>query len=196
MTAKTWTYVLYLLITVPLTVAVARTLHRNGKVFLHDVFRGNDDLAAAVNHLLVVGFYLLNLGYVALFLKTSREVSGAEQVLEALSNRVGIVALVLGCVHLGNVWVFISILTDPTMGGVSASFAFVGDVVMAEPKALIGFAGPRVIEQTVRETLPEGFQRSEFLLEKGAIDMIVDRRQLRDQVARVLALLQKLPAVA
>ena len=106
MTAKTWTYVLYLLITVPLTVAVARTLHRNGKVFLHDVFRGNDDLAAAVNHLLVVGFYLLNLGYVALFLKTSREVSGAEPVLEALSNRVGIVALVLGCVHLGNVWVF------------------------------------------------------------------------------------------
>ena len=91
---------------------------------------------------------------------------------------------------------FISILTDPTMGGVSASFAFVGDVVIAEPKALIGFAGPRVIEQTVRETLPEGFQRSEFLLEKGAIDMIVDRRQLRDQVARVVALLQKLPAAA
>ena len=91
---------------------------------------------------------------------------------------------------------FISILTDPTMGGVSASFAFVGDVVIAEPKALIGFAGPRVIEQTVRETLPEGFQRSEFLLEKGAIDMIVDRRELRDQVARVLALLQKLPAAA
>ncbi|HXE37198.1 MAG TPA: acetyl-CoA carboxylase carboxyltransferase subunit beta, partial [Azonexus sp.] len=91
---------------------------------------------------------------------------------------------------------FISILTDPTMGGVSASFAFVGDVVIAEPKALIGFAGPRVIEQTVRETLPEGFQRSEFIMEKGAIDMIVDRRQLRDQVARVLALLQKLPAAA
>jgi acetyl-CoA carboxylase carboxyl transferase subunit beta len=82
------------------------------------------------------------------------------------------------------------------MGGVSASFAFVGDVVIAEPKALIGFAGPRVIEQTVRETLPEGFQRSEFLLEKGAIDMIIDRRELRDQVARVLALLQKLPAAA
>ncbi|MDD2884551.1 MAG: acetyl-CoA carboxylase, carboxyltransferase subunit beta [Dechloromonas sp.] len=91
---------------------------------------------------------------------------------------------------------YISILTDPTMGGVSASFAFVGDVVMAEPNALIGFAGPRVIEQTVREKLPEGFQRSEFLLEKGAIDMIVDRRDLRDQVARVLALLQKLPAAA
>lgn len=91
---------------------------------------------------------------------------------------------------------YISILTDPTMGGVSASFAFVGDVVIAEPNALIGFAGPRVIEQTVREKLPEGFQRSEFLLEKGAIDMIVDRRQLRDQVARTLALLQKLPAAA
>src|SRR3990167_4239256 len=91
---------------------------------------------------------------------------------------------------------FISILTDPTMGGVSASFAFVGDVVIAEPGALIGFAGPRVIEQTVREKLPEGFQRAEFLLEKGAIDMIVDRREMRDQVARVLALLQKLPVAA
>jgi acetyl-CoA carboxylase carboxyl transferase subunit beta len=91
---------------------------------------------------------------------------------------------------------FISILTDPTMGGVSASFAFVGDLVIAEPKALIGFAGPRVIEQTVREVLPEGFQRSEFLLEKGAIDMIVDRRDLRDKVAQQLALLMKLPAAA
>lgn len=75
---------------------------------------------------------------------------------------------------------FISVLTDPTMGGVSASFAMLGDLILAEPKALIGFAGPRVIEQTVRETLPEGFQRSEFLLEKGAIDMIVDRREMRD----------------
>src|SRR3546814_10685688 len=72
---------------------------------------------------------------------------------------------------------FISVLTDPTMGGVSASFAFMGDVVIAEPKALIGFAGPRVIEQTVREKLPEGFQRSEFLLQKGAIDMVVDRSE-------------------
>ena len=89
---------------------------------------------------------------------------------------------------------YISILTDPTMGGVSASFAFVGDVVVAEPNALIGFAGPRVIEQTVREKLPEGFQRSEFLLEKGAIDLIVDRRQMRDKVAQLIALLQKLPA--
>lgn len=91
---------------------------------------------------------------------------------------------------------FISVLTDPTMGGVSASFAFVGDVVMAEPGALIGFAGPRVIEQTVREKLPEGFQRSEFLLEKGAVDLIVDRRQMRDKLAQLLAQLQKLPAVA
>lgn len=85
---------------------------------------------------------------------------------------------------------FISVLTDPTMGGVSASFAFLGDVVMAEPKALIGFAGPRVIEQTVRATLPEGFQRAEFLLTTGAIDMIVDRRQMRDEIAQLLALLQ------
>jgi acetyl-CoA carboxylase carboxyl transferase subunit beta len=91
---------------------------------------------------------------------------------------------------------FISVLTDPTMGGVSASFAFVGDIVIAEPKALIGFAGPRVIEQTVREKLPEGFQRAEFLLTKGAIDMIVDRREMRDELAKLLALLLKQPAEA
>jgi acetyl-CoA carboxylase carboxyl transferase subunit beta len=90
---------------------------------------------------------------------------------------------------------FITLLTDPTMGGVSASFAFMGDVVVAEPGALIGFAGPRVIEQTVRETLPEGFQRAEFLLEKGAIDMIVDRRELRDRFAALLTLMQRVPAV-
>lgn len=90
---------------------------------------------------------------------------------------------------------FITVLTDPTMGGVSASFAFMGDVVMAEPGALIGFAGPRVIEQTVREKLPDGFQRSEFLLEKGAVDMVVDRRQLRDRLAQVLTLLTRQPAV-
>jgi acetyl-CoA carboxylase carboxyl transferase subunit beta len=88
---------------------------------------------------------------------------------------------------------FISVLTDPTMGGVSASFAMIGDVVIAEPNALIGFAGPRVIEQTVREVLPEGFQRSEFLLEKGAIDMIVDRRQMRDRIANILGLLAQSP---
>jgi acetyl-CoA carboxylase carboxyl transferase subunit beta len=86
---------------------------------------------------------------------------------------------------------FVSVLTDPTMGGVSASFAMIGDVVIAEPRALIGFAGPRVIEQTVREKLPEGFQRAEFLLEKGAIDMIVDRRQMRDKLANLLTLLQR-----
>jgi len=89
---------------------------------------------------------------------------------------------------------FISVLTDPTMGGVSASFAFMGDVVIAEPKALIGFAGPRVIENTVREKLPEGFQRSEFLVTKGAVDMIVDRRKMREEIARLLALLQDQPA--
>jgi acetyl-CoA carboxylase carboxyl transferase subunit beta len=91
---------------------------------------------------------------------------------------------------------YVSVLTDPTMGGVSASFCFVGDVVIAEPKALIGFAGPRVIEQTVREKLPEGFQRAEFLLEKGAIDMIVDRRHMREEIARLLALLLKQPTEA
>jgi acetyl-CoA carboxylase carboxyl transferase subunit beta len=88
---------------------------------------------------------------------------------------------------------FVSILTDPTMGGVSASFAMIGDVIIAEPGALIGFAGPRVIEQTVREKLPEGFQRAEFLLEKGAIDMIVDRRALKDELPRLLTLLQRQP---
>ncbi len=91
---------------------------------------------------------------------------------------------------------FISVLTDPTMGGVSASFAMIGDVVIAEPGALIGFAGPRVIEQTVRGKLPEGFQRAEFLLAHGAIDMIVDRRELRDKLANLLTLLLKLPAAA
>jgi len=91
---------------------------------------------------------------------------------------------------------FVSVLTDPTMGGVSASFAMIGDIVIAEPRALIGFAGPRVIEQTVRETLPEGFQRAEFLLEHGAIDMIVDRRQMRDRLASLLTMLSRQPAIA
>jgi acetyl-CoA carboxylase carboxyl transferase subunit beta len=89
---------------------------------------------------------------------------------------------------------FISVLTDPTTGGVTASFAMLGDLNIAEPKALIGFAGPRVIEQTVRQKLPEGFQRAEFLLEKGAIDLIVDRRQLRDKVHLLLSLMLRLPA--
>ena len=89
---------------------------------------------------------------------------------------------------------FISVLTDPTMGGVSASFALIGDIIIAEPGALIGFAGPRVIEQTVRQTLPEGFQRAEFLLEHGAVDMIVDRRNLRDKLANLITLLMRVPA--
>jgi acetyl-CoA carboxylase carboxyl transferase subunit beta len=91
---------------------------------------------------------------------------------------------------------YISVLTDPTMGGVSASLAMLGDLNVAVPKALIGFAGPRVIQQTVRETLPEGFQRSEFLLEHGVIDMIVDRRDMRDRLSHVLHLLMKQPAQA
>jgi acetyl-CoA carboxylase carboxyl transferase subunit beta len=92
---------------------------------------------------------------------------------------------------------FISVMTDPTMGGVSASLAMLGDINIGEPKALIGFAGPRVIQQTVRETLPEGFQRSEFLLEHGALDMIVDRRELRDRIGAMLRLLSgKEPAAA
>jgi acetyl-CoA carboxylase carboxyl transferase subunit beta len=88
---------------------------------------------------------------------------------------------------------FVSVLTDPTMGGVSASLAMLGDINVAEPNALIGFAGPRVIEQTVRQTLPEGFQRSEFLLEHGAVDMIVDRRDMRDRLARVLTMMTHQP---
>ena len=91
---------------------------------------------------------------------------------------------------------FLSLLTDPTMGGVSASFAMLGDLIIAEPNALIGFAGPRVIEQTVRQTLPEGFQRAEFLLEHGAIDAIVDRRQMREYLADVIAALLHRPALA
>src|SRR5690554_442733 len=85
---------------------------------------------------------------------------------------------------------YISVLTDPTMGGVSASIAMLGDINIAEPNALIGFAGPRVIEQTVRETLPEGFQRSEFLLEHGAVDMIIDRREMRDRLNNLLTMMQ------
>jgi len=91
---------------------------------------------------------------------------------------------------------YISVMTDPTMGGVSASLATLGDLNIAEPKALIGFAGPRVIEQTVRETLPEGFQRSEFLMEHGAVDMIIDRREMRDQLANVISLLMHKPKPA
>jgi acetyl-CoA carboxylase carboxyl transferase subunit beta len=84
---------------------------------------------------------------------------------------------------------YISVLLDPTTGGVAASFAFLGDVILAEPKALIGFAGPRVIEQTIRQKLPEGFQRSEFLVKHGMIDAIVHRKELRDRLAQLLGLL-------
>ena len=91
---------------------------------------------------------------------------------------------------------YISILTDPTMGGVSASFAMLGDVIIAEPNALIGFAGPRVIEQTVRETLPEGFQRAEFLVEHGAVDLIMDRREMRQKLANILSSLMRTPKAA
>ncbi|WP_312272008.1 acetyl-CoA carboxylase, carboxyltransferase subunit beta [Pseudomonas sp.] len=91
---------------------------------------------------------------------------------------------------------FISVLTDPVYGGVSASLAMLGDVIVAEPKALIGFAGPRVIEQTVREKLPEGFQRSEFLLEHGAVDIIVPRAELRSRLSKLLAILQNVPSPA
>lgn len=91
---------------------------------------------------------------------------------------------------------YISVLTDPTMGGVSASFAMLGDIIIAEPQALIGFAGPRVIEQTVRETLPDGFQRAEFLVEHGAVDVIIDRREMRDRIAAMLTNLMRLPVSA
>ncbi len=91
---------------------------------------------------------------------------------------------------------YISILTDPTMGGVSASFAMLGDIIIAEPNALIGFAGPRVIEQTVRETLPEGFQRAEFLVEHGAVDVIIDRREMRQKLANLLSNLMRIPKAA
>ena len=91
---------------------------------------------------------------------------------------------------------YISVLTDPTMGGVSASFAMLGDIIIAEPQALIGFAGPRVIEQTVRETLPDGFQRAEFLVEHGAVDVIIDRREMRDRIATLLTNLMRLPVAA
>ena len=91
---------------------------------------------------------------------------------------------------------YISVLTDPTMGGVSASFAMLGDVIVAEPNALIGFAGPRVIEQTVRETLPEGFQRAEFLLAHGAVDLIIDRREMRQRLANILSSLMRMSKAA
>lgn len=115
--------------------------------------------------------------------------SGGARMQEALLSLMQMSKTSAALARMGEQGIpFISVLTDPTMGGVSASFAMLGDIIIAEPKALIGFAGPRVIEQTVRETLPEGFQRSEFLLEHGAIDMIVDRREIRDSIGNLLSM--------
>jgi acetyl-CoA carboxylase carboxyl transferase subunit beta len=123
--------------------------------------------------------------------------SGGARMQEALMSLMQMAKTAAALTELAKAKLpFISVLTDPTMGGVSASFAMIGDVVIAEPGALIGFAGPRVIEQTVRETLPAGFQRAEFLLEHGAIDMIVDRRHMRDRLVTLLTTLSRQPAVA
>ena len=123
--------------------------------------------------------------------------SGGARMQEALLSLMQMAKTSAALTRLGERGLpYISVLTDPTMGGVSASFAMLGDVNVAEPKALIGFAGPRVIEQTVRETLPEGFQRSEFLVDHGAIDMIVDRREMRRQIAMTLSALTHASAVA
>ncbi len=121
--------------------------------------------------------------------------SGGARMQEALFSLLQMAKTSAALARLGEAGVpYISVLTDPTTGGVSASLAMLGDVNIAEPGALIGFAGPRVIEQTVREKLPEGFQRSEFLLDHGAIDMIVDRRQMREQIADLLAKFEHRPS--
>jgi acetyl-CoA carboxylase carboxyl transferase subunit beta len=120
--------------------------------------------------------------------------SGGARMQEALFSLMQMAKTSAALAKLSEAGVpFISVLTDPTMGGVSASFAMLGDINIAEPRALIGFAGPRVIEQTVRETLPEGFQRSEFLLEHGAVDIIIDRREMRDRIASILSMLTRQP---
>ena len=120
--------------------------------------------------------------------------SGGARMQEALFSLLQMAKTSAALAVLGDMQIpFVSVLTDPTTGGVSASLAMLGDVNIAEPKALIGFAGPRVIEQTVRQKLPEGFQRSEFLLDHGAVDMIVDRRELREQVAELLAKFENRP---
>ncbi|WP_455384875.1 acetyl-CoA carboxylase, carboxyltransferase subunit beta [Acidihalobacter prosperus] len=122
--------------------------------------------------------------------------SGGARMQEALFSLMQMAKTSAALARLSEAGVpFVSVLTDPTMGGVSASLAMLGDINVAEPGALIGFAGPRVIKQTVRETLPEGFQRSEFLLDHGAIDLIVDRREMRDRLANLLSILQRRSAV-
>ena len=122
--------------------------------------------------------------------------SGGARMQEAIISlmQMAKTSAALGALRRVNI-PYISVLTDPTTGGVSASLATLGDIIIAEPNALIGFAGPRVIEQTVRETLPDGFQRSEFLLEHGDIDMIVDRRNMRDEITSLLAILTHQPVV-
>ncbi|RLB64122.1 MAG: acetyl-CoA carboxylase carboxyl transferase subunit beta [Deltaproteobacteria bacterium] len=123
--------------------------------------------------------------------------SGGARMQEALFSLMQMAKTSVALAQLAEAGMpYISVLTDPTTGGVSASLAMLGDINIGEPKALIGFAGPRVIEQTVGEKLPEGFQRSEFLLEHGALDMIVDRRKMRDEVAELLAKLMKQPRPA
>lgn len=123
--------------------------------------------------------------------------SGGARMQEGLLSLMQMAKTSAALAKLGDAGLpFISVLTDPTMGGVSASFAMLGDVIVAEPNALIGFAGPRVIEQTVRETLPDGFQRAEFLVEHGAVDLIIDRRQMRDRLASLLTMMSRMPAAA
>ncbi|MHB1140749.1 MAG: acetyl-CoA carboxylase, carboxyltransferase subunit beta [Sulfuricaulis sp.] len=123
--------------------------------------------------------------------------SGGARMQEALMSLMQMAKTSAALTHLSDAGIpFVSVLTDPTMGGVSASFAMLGDINVAEPRALIGFAGPRVIEQTVRQKLPEGFQRSEFLVDHGAIDLIIDRREMRDKLASLLAMLTRQPAPA
>ncbi len=121
--------------------------------------------------------------------------SGGARMQEALFSLLQMAKTSVALATMGEAGVpYISVLTDPTTGGVSASLAMLGDINVGEPRALIGFAGPRVIQQTVRETLPEGFQRSEFLLDRGALDMIIDRRDMRDELASALSKLMKQPA--
>ena len=121
--------------------------------------------------------------------------SGGARMQEALFSLLQMAKTSAALARLGKLKVpYVSVLTDPTMGGVSASLGMLGDVNVAEPRALIGFAGPRVIEQTVRQKLPEGFQRSEFLLDHGAVDMIIDRRQMREQIADILAKFENRPS--
>ncbi|HEY8554450.1 MAG TPA: acetyl-CoA carboxylase carboxyltransferase subunit beta, partial [Burkholderiales bacterium] len=123
--------------------------------------------------------------------------SGGARMQEGLLSLMQMAKTTAALARLGEAGLpYISVLTDPTMGGVSASLAMVADVIIGEPKALVGFAGPRVIEQTVREKLPEGFQRSEFLLAHGQIDLVLDRRELRDRIASLLAMLMRRPAPA